>query len=67
MEIIRIMPNDLDEQLSESVAELQKPATIFYPRLQRDSFMDKIEKNFGFIIIGTMLVGAIIWTILMCG
>jgi hypothetical protein len=67
MDIIGMMCDDFDESSAENVAELRKPDPIFYPGLQRDSFTGKIEENFGFIIIGMLLAGALVWTILMCG
>ena len=67
MDTLKIFQNGLSKYSPEEISELRASETNFYPRLQEDSFLEKLEKNFGFIIIGMMLVGAIVWTILMCG
>lgn len=65
MTIIRLMPGELDDRSPESIAEFRKQRLSPCAETNRESFIDKIEKNFGFVIIGIMFVGALVWTAMM--
>jgi hypothetical protein len=67
MSISRIFPSPLDNDTSEMISNLRKD--LFSPpsEYRKESVLEIIANNFGFVIIGLMFVGALIWTILIWG
>ena len=61
MNIAKILPSPLTGNPSRIVTDKRED----YDE-NRETILDKITKNFGFIIIGMMLVGAVVWTLIIC-
>jgi hypothetical protein len=68
MSMTRIFPSSLDDDTSEIISNLRKDILSRAGDYQKkESLLEIMSNNFGFVIIGLMFVGALIWTILMCG
>jgi hypothetical protein len=66
MAIMRIFPNPLDNSISGILSNLVKNLLSPQNRYRKESVLEIIIDNFGFVIIGLMFIGALVWTILMC-
>jgi hypothetical protein len=70
MSITKILPSHLignqSKILSVKNEDPQALQSSYYEE-GRETILNKISKNFGFVIIGMMLVGAVVWTLLMWG
>jgi len=70
MNITKILPSPLIGNRSGIVSEKSEESKTYrssYYEEGRETILNKISKNFGFVIIGMMMVGAVVWTILMWG
>jgi hypothetical protein len=67
MSMTRIFPSPIDNDTSEMITDFRKELLSPHDDYRKESLFEVIINNFGFVIIGLMFVGALIWTILMCG
>jgi hypothetical protein len=65
MTIIRFVQFDIEASSTENITGLSKNRFPAYAEGYNNSFIDKIENNIGFIIIGITFVGALVWTLFM--
>jgi hypothetical protein len=66
MAMIKLFPNPLADRTSGIISNLGKDLFLPKNEYRKESVLEFITDNFGFVIIGLMFVGALIWTILMC-
>jgi hypothetical protein len=67
MAIMRIFPNPLADRTSGIISNLGKYLLLPKNEYRKESVLEFITDNFGFVIIGLMFIGALVWTALMCG
>jgi hypothetical protein len=61
MNITKLFPGPMIDSPSRMVSDKNEN-----PEEISETMLDKVSKNFGFIIIGMMLVGAVVWTLIIC-
>jgi hypothetical protein len=60
MAVIKSTLSNFDKPLTKRLEDLGKFHVSSYSEDPEDSFIDKLEKNFGYAIIGMILLGALV-------